>query len=123
MGSGYGSLGLGYKKGHALAHRFSYEMHRGPIPAGLCVLHKCDVKTCVNPDHLFLGTLIDNNADMKRKGRNRGGGAPAKITKAQVEEIRALLSAGVSHKKIAQRFGISPRPVENIYHGRGYKCL
>ena len=70
-GKGYGKLML---KEHRLesAHRLSWLLHRGPIPDGLHVLHRCDVRTCVNPDHLFLGTNLDNIRDRIAKGRKGG---------------------------------------------------
>ena len=70
-GDGYALISANGKS--MRAHRLSWEMHRGPIPRGLFVLHKCDTPECVNPDHLFLGTNQDNMDDAKRKGRIRNG--------------------------------------------------
>ena len=64
---GYGSLK--FKGSSMRAHRFAWETFRGPIPDGLCVCHHCDVTSCVNPDHLFLGTQLENAQDRERKGR------------------------------------------------------
>ena len=67
--SGYGTVW--FEKRRQQAHRVAWIKAYGPIPQGLHVLHKCDVKACVNPEHLFLGTHKDNMHDMKVKGRAR----------------------------------------------------
>jgi hypothetical protein len=73
---GYGALcwWLNGKEVQSRAHVFSYRLHCGDIPAGLCVLHQCDKPACVNPMHLFLGTRADNNRDMFVKGRANARG-------------------------------------------------
>jgi len=67
--NGYGQFGLNYKIHYA--HRFAYKLFIGEITKDLCVLHKCDNRRCVNPNHLFLGTLKDNVEDCIKKGRNK----------------------------------------------------
>jgi hypothetical protein len=103
----YGYLTIDGKE--VKAHRYSYELHKGPIPDGLDVLHSCDNPPCVNPDHLFLGTGLENLADASAKGRMARGERHylAKLTEAQVRQVRELYAAGVTQKDLAVRFGTS----------------
>jgi hypothetical protein len=110
--NGYGQFTVlsgesGYKK--VFPHRFSYELHHGPIPKGMHVCHHCDVPACVNPAHLFLGTPADNLADMRAKGRQEHGERHhwSKLTDAQVSGVRAAFSAGESKRDIAARYGVT----------------
>jgi hypothetical protein len=120
----YGSLnGTGYArlefKGKSLfAHRVTWELFNGPIPAGMCVCHRCDNRRCVNPAHLWLGTKGENNADRDRKGRTSRGReraiASAKLIEAQVIEIR---DAAGKQRDIARAYGISQNHVSRIKRG------
>lgn len=103
------------------AHRFSWELHHGPIPKELCVLHTCDVPACVRPDHLWLGTRADNHRDMDAKGRRarqviRRGvrNANAKLTDEKVREIRGLADSGMSGWSIARQFGVGQPCISDI---------
>lgn len=89
------------------AHRYSYELHKGPISDGLFVCHTCDNRQCVNPDHLFLGTLQDNVDDMWSKDRGkRGENHPSSYLKEKdILSIRQLYSTGsFSYKQLAEKF-------------------
>lgn len=75
FGNKYGQLAKGGRtNGHTTAHRYSYELHHGQVPRGKFVCHKCDVKNCVNPEHLYAGDHEDNNRDIVDRGRNKRKG-------------------------------------------------
>lgn len=142
MGTGYGVLSLGRRsEGRMMAHRLSWTLYRGPIPDGLCVLHRCDVRICVNPAHLFLGTRQDNTRDMMQKGREargdrhgsrtkpkefrdgcRRGGVrgdehhQAKLSRAKVEEIM-LLKGAATLRDVAARYGVSISAISRVWRG------
>jgi hypothetical protein len=109
-----------------MAHRVSYEVFKGPVPAGVCVLHQCDNPLCVNPEHLFLGDNYDNARDCVAKGRRpsiAGNTNPArlfpqrlvrgednhksKLTAAGVLEIRRRHAQGMSFNALGKMFGVS----------------
>jgi hypothetical protein len=107
-------------------HRLVYEEAHGPIADGMMVCHRCDVRSCVNPDHLFLGTAKDNVADMWAKGRwrpgaqdNRGERNPrARLSHQDVASIRAKRSAGIGAAELAKDYGVSRSHVQRICRGQ-----
>jgi hypothetical protein len=96
---GYGWIALPKLK-HARAHRFNYERIKGQIPFGFLVLHKCDMRSCVNPDHLFVGTQKDNQSDAVKKWRH----SKQKFSEATLLAVR---TDPRSHRKIAAAYSIS----------------
>lgn len=109
---GYGQV---WKDGSLrLAHRVSYEVHRGPIPEGMVVMHTCDVPRCINPDHLMLGTAADNAADRDAKGRSG-------LAKLDEETVRTIRRSTGTTTSIAQRYGIASSTCRAIRDGVSWR--
>lgn len=105
-------------------HRYSYSYFKGTIPNGLWVLHKCDNPSCFNPNHLTVGTHTDNIYDMCSKNRNTRGEqhAKAKLTEAQVREIRFISSEkGQSSGALSRIYNVSERTIRFIAKGKTWK--
>lgn len=124
--NGYGEVTLHSKKMNA--QRASWIIHKGEIPSGLHVLHTCDVRSCVNPAHLFLGDHKENMQDMDTKGRRvsvKGedvGGA--KLTHEKVRVIKELLrSAALTHSAIGEMFGVSKSCISYINRGKTWRWI
>lgn len=120
---GYGNININHKTKQA--HRLSYELHYGKIPAGLDVLHKCDNPPCVNPHHLFLGTDKTNAEDRSAKGRTvKGVLLPiSKLNDGNVKEIRKLIALKIPRRKIAKLFGVGSTCITDIATGRTWSWL
>jgi anti-sigma28 factor (negative regulator of flagellin synthesis) len=123
--TGYGRFAINGKD--YKAHRVSYFLANGCIHENLLVLHRCDVRACVNPRHLFQGTAKDNSQDSVRKGRNTRlygeQNGKAKLTKQKVKAIRRMLQAVANGKlkvyqyQIASHYGVSPATVSYLKNG------
>jgi HNH endonuclease len=122
---GYGIINVGTKPGNVMiAHRFSWELHKSPVPDGLFVLHHCDNRMCVNPDHLFLGTIPDNNADKCQKGRQTKGEEQHlhKLTDEDVREIRQAYQPGVVRlRDLAEKYGVSESVISVVKDRKSWK--
>lgn len=121
---GYGMLG--FRRFFVPAHRLAYWFAYGPIPSGAWILHRCDNRACVRPDHLFLGDALENNRDASRKGRSANGerNGWSKLTEEAIGQIRKRYGAGgVSQRAIAKDFGVSQRCIGNIVRGETWGHL
>lgn len=107
-------------------HRAMWTVLFGPVPENMCVLHRCDNHRCVEPSHLWLGTMDENMADRDAKGRNGtlGEDSPlAKLKAGDVEEIRGRISGGESDKAIARLYGVAPITIWRIRNGQTWNQL
>ena len=126
---GYGKLWVnGKMRKLEGAHRVSWLIHRGDIPADMCVLHECDNRLCVNPNHLKLGTLKDNSQDMLRKARHcldprRGHtNGKSKLTEEAVRIIRAEYKWRTdSSILLAKRFGVGRSAILSVIYGKTWR--
>ena len=119
---GYGSFS--FRSRSVRAHRFVWELTRGPIPEGLWVLHHCDNPACVNPSHLWLGDNTDNTRDRQNKRRQTVGESHgrARLTEQQVREIRHASACGTtSTTELAAQLGITPQHVLRIVSHRRWQ--
>jgi hypothetical protein len=125
--NGYGRTSIGAPPNRTawLAHRLAWVIENGPIPPGRWVLHRCDVRRCVRPSHLFLGTHEENMRDAAAKGRlgkgHRGSAnGTAKLTELDVRCIRALRGT-LSTRDLGKNFGISASQVSLIHRGVAWR--
>lgn len=123
--TGYGAIKSRTMKLHTTAHRLAWALRHGPIPDGLCVLHRCDVRRCIRDEHLFLGTIADNQRDMSEKGRSYRGERhwKRKATEGLVREIRGAWTSGnySSKAELAKRYRpLSYRAIICILSGENW---
>ena len=121
-GKGYGSFGMLGRVWSA--HRAAYFLLVAD-PGSACVLHKCDNPPCINPAHLFLGTVADNNRDRAKRGRSAVGErhAKSKLTERDVLELRELREDGQTHRELAARFGVTHQSIAAIVNRRSWRHI
>lgn len=114
LNKGYGVFSIESRA--IIAHRVSWMMLRGPIPKGKLVLHKCDNRKCVNPNHLYIGTYSDNNYDRSMRYIGRIGKV-SRFHEGEIWLMRRLFRAGINRYTIMKMFKISRRYLYNLMNG------
>lgn len=121
---GYGYIKLRKKRKNEMAHRMSWLLFKGDIPNGLYVLHKCDNPSCVNPDHLFLGTQNDNMKDMAKKGRATGNkirNGPYPNSKLNWEKVTQIRKSEKKRSILAKKYNVDFSTIYNIQKNKTWK--
>lgn len=107
-----------------LAHRVSYELFSGPVPANREVCHACDNPSCVEPRHLFLGTRLSNEQDKDKKGRRKVG-EQVRTAKLTEEDVRAILrlhdKREMGIRRLSKRFAVSKETIRNIVNRKKWR--
>lgn len=121
---GYGQFHVGKNK-YVRAHRLAFRIDRCHLDEELLVCHSCDTPRCVNPAHLWQGTMQDNHDDREAKGHTARGetGGMTKLTQVQVLQIRQLLAAGHTQENIAASFDVTDGSISNIKTGRTWSHI
>lgn len=130
--TGYGSIHSGGRRAagrQKRTHRVSWELHYGDIPDGACVLHRCDNRACVRPDHLFIGSQQENIEDMRQKGRARAkfqqgqAHAMATLNDDDVARMRIMAREGAWASDIAKEFGVTTAIASNAIRGKTWSHI
>lgn len=125
IGSGYGQFQCRINGiVHRYAHRVSWVLYKGDIPDGMKILHKCDNRKCVNPNHLFIGTQKDNVADMDQKGRRvvvAHFGENHKRAILNIDAILDIKNSNLKNTELAAKYGVRPSAISKVRCGRTWK--
>ena len=119
--AGYGLMNKGGKT--VTAHRVCYETFKGPIPAGLVVRHSCDNSSCINPEHLSLGTVKDNVTDREARGRRDVRGEQIGTAKLTVEDVLAIKASKASASSLADKYSVHKTNIWAIRSGKSWAHL
>lgn len=124
--NGYGRITIyeNKKRKRIRAHRLSYELFKGKITDDMVVCHSCDVKLCVNPEHLWLGTHQDNMEDAYRKGIIKRGSEAnkAKLTEDNVRKIKELYASNnYTYKQLGEMYNVNFNTIRFIIIGRTWR--